>query len=106
MIPHGSPLFELVSNEDFSAGTIIFEWVDGFMRKSVCSSAFLTNTEIFKSPKKVRAAARGKNLFYYEVEGDQHQGHKFMAFYEILNEDDKMLQKVVALEKEGYSIAP
>ena len=28
------------------------------------------------------------------------------AFYEILNEDDKMLQKVVALEKEGYSIAP
>jgi len=82
-IKKGNILFELVSNEDFSAGTIIFEWVNGFMRKTICPSIFLTNTSIFKSSKKLRASARGKNLFYYEVEGDQHHGHKFVATYEM-----------------------
>lgn len=84
-IKKGNNLFEIISNEDFSAGVVIYEWVNGFMRKSVCSGSFLTNTKIFKSPERIQEAAKGKNIFYYEVEGDQHQGHKFMAFYELPN---------------------
>jgi len=78
----GDAITKLTNSEDFHAGAMIFEWVNGIPKEHQAYSDFLTNSEIFSSKKKLQSLVRGRNKIYMELEADMHHGHRWIAYYE------------------------
>ncbi len=78
----GDAITKLTNSEDFHAGVMIFEWVNGIPKEHQAYSDFLTNSEIFGNKRKLQSLVRGRNKIYMELEADMHHGHRWIAYYE------------------------
>jgi len=80
MIKEGSPLLRLIGNEHFYTGAVIFQWVDGILRKERYGSEYLSRPDNF-SAEALQQLVEGENVFYGYVEGDGHEGHPWVVLY-------------------------
>lgn len=80
-------LTKLAMRGEFMAGLVYIEIIDGFGRVSAYDDQYLTNPDIFggesqAAEARITESVKNPELIYCELEGDNHRGARFSAFYE------------------------
>jgi hypothetical protein len=80
-------LTKLASRDEFMAGAFFLEIIDGFDRSSVYLDSYLNNPDFFEGESangvqdKLAASVSTQNLLYNFLDGDNHAGARFSAYY-------------------------